>query len=136
MPPIRTFAVLLAVAVLTACGGGGGAYGSSSAPTDPYGSTGTTNSGTPSSPSTPASNEVQATGNNTFNPTSIAVAKGTTVTFTFQAEHNVNFDNVTGAPSNIGNTSSGSVQRVFATAGTFGFNCSLHSGMRGQVVVN
>ena len=62
--------------------------------------------------------------------------KGTTVTFTFQAEHNVNFDAVTGAPANIGNTSSGSIQRVFATAGTFGFNCTLHSGMRGQVVVN
>jgi len=134
MPPIRTLAALFAVAVLSACGGGGG--GSAAAPTDPYGSTGSTNNGTPSTPSTPAANEVQATGNNTFNPASLTVAKGTTVTFTFQAEHNVNFDNVTGAPSNIGNTSSGSVQRVFATAGTFGFNCTLHSGMRGQVVVN
>jgi len=133
MPPIRTLAALFAVAVLSACGGGGG---STAAPTDPYGSTGSPNNGTPGTPSTPASNEVQATGSNTFNPTSLAVAKGTTVTFTFQAEHNVNFDNVTGAPSNIGNTSSGSVQRVFATVGTFGFNCSLHSGMRGQVIVN
>ena len=135
MPPMRTFAVLLAVAVLSACGGGGGG-GSAAAPTDPYGSTGSTNNGTPNTPSTPGSNEIQATGNNAFNPTSVSVAKGTTVTFTFQAEHNVTFDNASGAPSNIGTTSSGSVQRVFATAGTFGFQCTLHSGMRGQVVVN
>jgi plastocyanin len=128
MPPIRIFAVLFIVAVLSACGGSGG---SASTPTDPYGSTSN------STPNTPAgTNEVVATVSSAFNPTSITVAKGTTVTFTFQAQHNVTFATAAGAPANIGNTSSGSVQRVFATAGTYGFDCTLHSGMHGQVVVN
>lgn len=122
MPPMRSFAVLAAVVIVGACGGGGAA-----APTSPSGNNGN---------STPPAGEVIATPGNAFNPASLTVARGTTVTFTFQAQHNVTFDNTSGAPSNIGNTSSGSIQRVFANAGTFGFNCTLHAGMRGQVVVN
>jgi plastocyanin len=65
------------------------------------------------------------------------VTKGTTVTFTFQSvEHNVVFAAATGAPANIGNTSNGAVARDFATAGTFGFDCTIHSGMHGSVTVN
>jgi len=58
------------------------------------------------------------------------------VTFTFQATtHNVNFANVAGAPAGIAATASSGVQRLFATAGTFGYDCSLHPGMNGTVIV-
>ncbi len=120
-------AVLAGLAVVVACGGGG--Y----SPTSPSGGS----SNTPGTPTTPAANEVIATTSNTFSPSTLTVAKGTTVTFTFQGtQHNVNFANVAGAPSNIGNTANAGVQRLFATAGTFGYDCSLHSGMTGKVVVN
>lgn len=133
----RSGPVVLVLALLVACGGGGGPGGGNSGdPTSPYTTPGTPTGGTPSTPSVPATNEIIGTASNAFNPTSLSVAKGTTVTFTFQAEHNVNFDAVTGAPANIATQSSGSVARAFSTAGTFGFNCTLHSGMRGTVVVN
>jgi len=91
----------------------------------------------PPSPAAPVANEIIATSASTFNPASLTVAKGATVTFTFQSvEHNVVFDAVTGAPAGIGATTSNAVQRVFATSGAFGFQCTIHSGMRGSVTVN
>jgi plastocyanin len=121
-----------ALALLSACGGGGG--GGDGAPTAPY-SPGTP--GTPGTPVTPAANEVIATTSNTFTPSTLTVSKGTTVTFTFQAAtHNVNFASVAGAPANIAATANAGVQRLFATAGTFGYDCTLHAGMSGTVIVN
>ncbi len=133
MHTTRRFHVgLAALIVLSACGGGGG--GGYSTPTSPV------TPGTPSgsgTPAAPAVNEVIATAESTFNPVTLTVSKGTTVTFTFLGTvHNVTFGNATGAPANIANTSNSAVQRVFATAGTFGFDCTLHSGMHGSVVVN
>ena len=118
----------LSVLLLAACGGG------SNSPTGPTNSTGNTNgTGTPA----PGANEVIATSGSVFNPVSLTVSKGTTVTFTFESvTHNVTFDATTGAPANIGNTSSAAVTRTFANSGSFGFQCTLHSGMRGTVVVN
>ncbi|MBW7933857.1 MAG: hypothetical protein H3C62_09655 [Gemmatimonadaceae bacterium] len=88
-------------------------------------------------PPAPSVNEVIATNSNTFNPATLTVSKGTTVTFTFQGTtHNVSFASVTGAPASIGNTANAGVQRLFATAGTFGYECTLHSGMTGAVIVN
>jgi len=134
---IRTYGLLGSLATLalvSACGGGGGGGGGgdySSGPTAP------TTPSTPSTPSTPAANEVIATDANAFNPGTLTVSKGTTVTFTFQGvTHNVTFANVAGAPANVGNSTNTSVQRVFATAGSFGYACTLHAGMQGTVVVN
>ena len=123
---VRHLAGLAGVTALMACGGGGGNGGSSSySPTSP----GTTTN--------PGVNEVIATTSNTFNPGTLTVTKGTTVTFTFQGTtHNVTFNNVTGAPASIPNTANAGVQRLFDTAGTFGYNCTIHSGMSGTVVVN
>ena len=130
----RTLGCLVVVAVLFAsCGGGG------SSPTSPAASNYPTSTppGTPATPAVPVSNEVVATTGSAFTPTSLTVAKGTAVTFTFQSvEHNVVFDAVTGAPAGIAATYSTAVQRVFATAGAFGFQCTLHAGMRGSVTVN
>lgn len=123
-------AVLVALALASACGGGGGSSYSPTSPSTPGTTTTTTTT-------TPGVGEVIATNSSTFNPGSITVAKGSTVSFIFQAsEHNVTFANVTGAPANIANTTNATVQRVFATAGSFGFQCTLHSGMNGTVVVN
>ncbi|MBA4070343.1 MAG: hypothetical protein C0497_00670 [Gemmatimonas sp.] len=122
---VRKCAAVAVLALLSACGDG--SYGSPTAPSN----------NTPGTPSTPAANEVIATTSNTFTPSTLTVARGTTVTFTFQATiHNVIFANVAGAPANIPNTANSGVQRLFATAGTFGYDCSLHAGMTGTVIVN
>ncbi|MBI3567367.1 MAG: cupredoxin domain-containing protein [Gemmatimonadetes bacterium] len=123
----RVFGGFVASVVLcAACGGGGGSNSSPTAPNNYGGGTTTT-----------AANTVIASAGNAFNPNSLTVAKGTDVTFTFESvTHNVTFDNVAGKPADIGNTSGTSVTRNFATAGTFGYQCTLHSGMRGTIVVN
>jgi len=128
------FRSALIVPVLCAACGGGGGY----SPTSPSTPTTSSTPVTPYAPGTPAAtNEVVASSSSAFNPSSLTVAKGAAVTFTFEGvQHNVTFDNVAGAPADIGNSSSTSVQRVFATAGTFGYQCTIHSGMRGTVVVN
>jgi plastocyanin len=126
----RVFGGFVASVVLcAACGGGGGGYNST-----PTGPTGNNGNGTTT---TAAANTVVASAGNAFSPTSLTVAKGTDVTFTFESvTHNVTFDNVAGKPADIGNTSGASVTRNFAAAGTFGYQCTLHSGMRGTIVVN
>ena len=76
-------------------------------------------------------------GASSFTPANVTLARTGTVTFTNGSgvQHNVTFDAVTGAPSNIGNHSSGSNDRQFNTAGQFPFNCTLHAGMSGRVTV-
>ncbi len=125
---VRRCAAVAALVLLSACGGGGGGDGAPTSPGTP---------GTPGTPATPAVNEVIATTSNTFTPSTLTVTKGTTVTFTFQATlHNVTFGAVAGAPAHIPNTANSGVQRLFATAGNFGYDCTLHPGMSGTVVVN
>lgn len=141
MPPmLRSRSVLATLVLAAACGGGGGGGNTSAAPTAPVTQSttpSTTPTTTPTTSTTPATNEVVADDANTFNPGTLTVSKGTTVTFTFKGTaHNVTFGNTTGAPANIPNSSNTSVARTFATAGTFGYDCTLHAGMRGSVVVN
>jgi plastocyanin len=145
MPPMpRVLGVLSVVGVLltaSACGGGGGDSPTSpaapSTPSAPVTPPPTTTPPTTTPPTTSGGTEIVANDANQFNPSSLTVARGATVTFTFQSVmHNVIFAAVTGAPANIGNSSNTGVQRVFATAGTFGFDCTLHAGMRGTVIVN
>jgi plastocyanin len=127
-PYQRALATVPLLFLMIACSGGGNA-------TSPTTSGGTYGGG--SAPASPGTNEVLATTGNLFNPTSLTVVKGTTVSFTFQATtHNVTFDGRAGAPTNISNTASQTVTRNFATAGTFPYQCTIHSGMTGTVVVN
>ena len=80
---------------------------------------------------------VDATPNLAFSPSPASILPGGTVTFAFGAvAHNVFFDAVPGAPADIaGNNSGTSVARTFPTAGTYTYNCHIHPGMRGTIVV-
>jgi plastocyanin len=71
-----------------------------------------------------------------FTPFSTTINRGGVVIFDFPAEpHNVIFQNVTGAPADILTTSSRRVSRTFTVAGNFPYDCALHPGMSGVVVV-
>lgn len=77
-------------------------------------------------------------GGQSFSPDTVKIAVNGTVTWTFSAganaPHNVTF--ATAHPQgNIANTTTGSVARTFATAGRFPYQCTLHAGMSGAVVV-
>lgn len=81
---------------------------------------------------------VQATPAIRFTPATVTLAVGGTVTFAFgTTPHNVFFDNApAGAPANIPDvTSNQSVTRTFPTAGQYNYNCHLHPGMTGTVIV-
>jgi plastocyanin len=84
----------------------------------------------------PPPNTVDALASLAFTPSTLTVPSGTTVTFTFQGvAHNVTFTAATGVPADIPTTANTSVQRTFATAGTFAYHCTIHAGMSGTVVV-
>lgn len=74
---------------------------------------------------------------NTFTPTQTTIRVGQSVLFDFPADqHNVTFAQRTGKPADIPSTSGQSVTRTFGAAGTFPYDCTLHPGMSGQVIVN
>ena len=81
---------------------------------------------------------VQATPSETFTPNRVTLTVGGTVTFAFGSlAHDVFFDNgPAGAPANITEPSANkSTALTFNTAGTYVYNCHIHPGMRGTVVV-
>jgi plastocyanin len=118
----RSMGALLAVvsaASLVACGGS-----SSTAPAS---------SGTPVTAAT-----VNATPSLQFTPNTVTIVVGGTVTMDFGAvAHDVFFDNdPAGAPASITTpTSNTSATLTFNQAGTFVYNCHIHPGMHGTVVV-
>ena len=126
-PPRRLAqaAALAAALVFGACGGSDSSYG--------------TNPNPPPDDEPPASNPrtVSATPQLTFAPSTLTVQVGQSVTFEFgSVAHNVFFDSVAGAPADIpGSNVNTSAVRTFGTAGTFPYECHLHVGMSGTVVV-
>ena len=72
-----------------------------------------------------------------FSPQSVTIPIGGTVTWQFsESTHNVTFTGPSPAGGSIPDQNAGStVSRTFATAGTFSYACTRHSGMVGEVVV-
>jgi plastocyanin len=117
---ISSFVLTIVAAAIVGCGG------SSSPSTDPGGGGGGGDGHT-----------ITATTAETFSPSTITVNAGDVVKFNFQSlAHNVFFDAATGVPTDIpGNNANVSVQRTFATAGTYHFTCHIHPQMHGTIVV-
>lgn len=92
---------------------------------------------TVTAPSFPSSANVGAGTDQQFDPAQVDIAVGGSVTWQFASlTHNVTFASATGVPNNIGSSTSTSVSRTFNTAGTFDYQCTLHAGMDGKVVVH
>jgi plastocyanin len=128
-------------AVLTGCGGAS----DSSTSTGP--TTTTPPVSNPTNPTGTATNTI-VIGDMAFNPGTISVPVGTTVTWNWKAcddtgygsgygcvSHNVTFDD----GSNIASStqSAGTFSRTFAAAGTYKYHCSIHGAavMSGEVTV-
>jgi plastocyanin len=72
----------------------------------------------------------------TFSPQVVEVAIGGMVTWQFlSVVHNVTFDGGTGAPTRIPDTANASVSRTFPAEGSYDYQCTLHAGMSGTVIV-
>jgi plastocyanin len=73
---------------------------------------------------------------NTFTPNAVTIAKGGSVTWTIGTRrHNVTFFANASAPANIESTTNVTASRTFTAVGTYPYNCSLHAGMTGTVIV-
>lgn len=125
MNTISKLTLTTTLIALAACGGGSG---------DGYG-----NAPPPPQPPPPAGDgrTVNATPSETFTPATLTVTAGDAVTFAFGSlAHNVFFAATPGAPADIpGSIANTSIQRTFATPGTYNYNCTIHPSMRGSVVV-
>ena len=73
---------------------------------------------------------------NVFSPFSTVIPVGGSVRFNISGDqHNVIFGAVAGAPANVNVVQNVVVSRTFGTRGTFPYDCTVHPGMSGQVVV-
>jgi plastocyanin len=120
MKRITSMITILTALTAAACGGSSSTYGGISSPPPP------------TDPRT-----VTATSSLAFEPATVTVSAGDTVTFNFQTvAHNVFFDPQNGVPTDIdGSNANTSVRRVFTTAGTYRYTCHIHPFMVGTVAV-
>jgi len=85
---------------------------------------------------------------NTFSPTTLTVGVGTTVTWQNDSgqQHNVTWIDAAGRNAALAGDGSGDIgisdifnagthTRLFNTAGTYAFHCSIHPGMNGTLTV-
>lgn len=90
----------------------------------------------PITPPPPGTGAEVFTPGNVFSPFNTTITAGATVTFVISGvPHNVIFAAAAGAPANINVVANTSVARTFNTRGTFPYDCTVHPGMSGQVVV-
>jgi plastocyanin len=110
---LRLLLPLLAAAVLAACSTGGGG--------DP-------------ADTTPVKTSQVVVKDNRFQPVAVEVPAGTEVTWSFRdggTPHDVTGDGWKSGKAQ----SKGSYRHAFDRPGTFDYRCTLHSGMKGRVVV-
>lgn len=123
---LLTFALLLAVGLV------GCSYGGSSTPAPSGGGT-TAPSGSTGSSQPSAGGATVTEQNFAFNPSSLTVKVGETVTFTNNdsAPHNVAIDG-----KELGTQNQGETKTWTATkAGSFPYSCVIHPSMTGQITV-
>ena len=73
---------------------------------------------------------------NTFSPFSTTIKVGGSVRFNISGDqHNAIFGKVAGAPADVNIVKDVVVTRTFTTRGTFPYDCTVHPGMSGRVVV-
>lgn len=84
----------------------------------------------------PLNSTVTAGQNNVFLPSDVRIPAGGSVTWSFgPVAHNVTFGS-SEAPADIeGENADTQVVRTFATVGVFNYECTIHPGMTGRVVV-
>lgn len=86
---------------------------------------------------TTASVTVGAGGQDLFDPSSVDIAAGGTVTFTWAGvTHNVTWLSPPAPVSDIPNKSSGSASVTLSQPGTYNYHCTIHPGMSGVVTVH
>ncbi len=85
----------------------------------------------------PSTATVAAGADATFQPGTVVIAQGGSVSWAFASvEHTVNFTTGgAGTPSAIGNSYNTTVQRTFNAKGNYQYMCSIHYGMSGEVIV-
>lgn len=137
---MRMRALYLAVAILcaAACSKSGG-NGTTAANTNGTGGsdtpTGTGYGPATNDPAPTAPNTVNANPSLDFNPASLTVAVGSTVSFVFgSVQHTVSFVTA-GSPASIPATSNATVTRTFPTAGSYSYYCQIHPYMQGTIIV-
>ena len=110
-------AVLIFSIVMISCSKSGSGYGSGST-TPP-----------------PASNAVSIV-NMSFSPATLTVKAGTTVTWTNNdnMDHTVTADDASFDSGNMA-MMGGKYSKVFSTAGTYTYHCTIHPTMKGTIVV-
>jgi plastocyanin len=85
------------------------------------------------------SNDGYGSASFSFDPSNVTITRGGTVTWSTEGGsgvvHNVTFSPASGVPTNVANFSSGNNSRTFNTSGSFGYACTNHPGMSGQVTV-
>lgn len=77
--------------------------------------------------------------NDQFDPNVVDISAGGTVTWTWAAgaaDHNVTFTSGPTTVNAISTRNTGSDSRTFATAGTYDYHCTIHTGMQGTIVAH
>jgi plastocyanin len=78
---------------------------------------------------------VVSTPGNTFSPPFTTISVGSSVRFEIRgAAHNVIFS-TPGAPANVNVVTNTDATRTFNTRGTFPYDCTVHPGMSGEIIV-
>lgn len=86
---------------------------------------------------TSADVSVGPNGTDTFSPSQVDIAAGGSVNFTWNGVlHNVTWTQTPTSVSNSGDKSSGSFSVTLNQPGSYGYQCTIHAGMTGNVTVH